>query len=160
MKSKLGKRIVVASLAAVLVGAAFGASAASGAAPVVLHFTIDETNPDDFLSQECGFPVQTHAQGVITFRIFQNDATGVVGVITSSVGTTAIAGGNTYQLPRSAGVDLLVRRPSGDLIDLAAGRQFDLAGVTISDLTTGELLVQPHHSTSVDTAQVCAALAA
>jgi hypothetical protein len=159
MNGKMATRMAVASLVALIV-AAFAASAAAGAAPIVLRFTVAETNPDEFLTQACGFPVETRVQGVVVFRIFDNDATGIVGVTTSDIGATAIAGDNTYRLPRSAGVDLLLTLPSGDLIDISAGQQFELAGVTISDISTGELLVVPHHSTSVDTAQVCAALAA
>ena len=159
MNGKMATRVAVASLVALIV-AAFAASAAAGAAPIVLRFTVAETNPDEFLTQACGFPVETRVQGVVVFRIFDNDATGIVGVTTSDIGATAIAGDNTYRLPRSAGVDLLLTLPSGDLIDIGAGQQFELAGVTISDISTGELLVVPHHSTSVDTAQVCAALAA
>ena len=159
MNGKIATRVAVASLIALIV-AASAASAAASAAPIVLRFTVAETNPDEFLTQACGFPVETRVRGVVVFRIFDNDATGIVGVTTSDIGATAIAGDNTYRLPRSAGVDLLLTRPSGDLIDISAGQQFELAGVTISDISTGELLVVPHHSTSVDTAQVCAALAA
>ena len=159
MNGKMARRAAVASLVALVV-AAFAASAAAGAAPIVLRFTVAETNPDEYLTQACGFPVETRVQGVVVFRIFDNDGTGIVGVTTSDIGATAIAGDNTYRLPRSAGVDLLLTLPSGDLIDISAGQRFELAGVTISDISTGELLVVPHHSTSVDTAQVCAALAA
>lgn len=159
MKTHIGRRVLLASLAALVV-AACAVSAAAGAAPTVLRFTIAETNPDDYLTQACGFPVATAVKGVIIFRIFDNDGTGIVGSSTSSISATAMAGDNTFRLPPSAGVDLLVRRPSGDLFDITAGQQFELAGVTISDLNTGEVLVAPHHSTSVETATVCAALAA
>ena len=113
MNGKMARRAAVASLVALVV-AAFAASAAAGAAPIVLRFTVAETNPDEFLTQACGFPVETRVQGVVVFRIFDNDATGIVGVTTSDIGATAIAGDNTYRLPRSAGVDLLLTLPSGD----------------------------------------------
>ena len=159
MKRNIRRKVVIASLAALIV-AACGASAAAGAAPTVLRFTVDETFADDVLTQACGFPVQTTVKGVVIFRIFeQTGATGVVGVISSDIGATAMAGGNTYRLPRSAGVDLLLLLPSG-LYDIVAGQQFELAGVTISNVITGDVLVAPHHSTSVATADICAALAA
>jgi hypothetical protein len=152
------KVLLLAVVALGLAGVA--ASSASPAAPQILRFTVDETNPDDYLTAACGFPVDVHAQGQITFIIGSFDGTGLAGMSTANIAATAMANGETYRLPRSVGVDLLLVRPNGDVIDVTAGQQFELAGATIVDLTTDQILVSPHHSTSASTDEICAALTA
>jgi hypothetical protein len=152
------RKVLVLALVAV-VAAGIGASSAWSAAPQILRFTIDETNPDEVLSDACGLPVDVRADGQITFKIGSFDGTGFAGMSTANIALTAMANGKTYRLPRSVGVDLLLVRPNGDVIDVTAGQQFELAGATIVDLTTDEILVSPRHSTSVSTEEICAALA-
>src|SRR5262249_39553690 len=131
------RKVLVLALVA-LVAAGIGASSAWAAAPQILRFTIDETNPDDVLSAACGFPVDIHAAGQITFTIGSFDGTGFAGMSTVNIASTAMANGKTYRLPRGVGVDLLLVRPNGDVIDVTAGQAFELAGATIADLSTGE----------------------
>jgi hypothetical protein len=91
-------------LGCVLVVAAVVAPSASAAKPTIERIQIDETFPDDFLTEACGVPVTTHAEGHVIIRTFSGDGAGPARVLTLSIGLTATAGDNTYTF-RDVGAD-------------------------------------------------------
>jgi hypothetical protein len=65
------------------------APAAFGGKPTTERITVDETFPDEFLTEVCGFQVTTRARGHIAVRRFTRAGTGVVQVRTINVALTA-----------------------------------------------------------------------
>lgn len=58
----MGRRVLVAALASGVAALALAVPAV-GAPPTVERIEVDETTPDEFLTEACGFPVTTHAKG-------------------------------------------------------------------------------------------------
>jgi hypothetical protein len=102
-------------LAGILTVSALVAPTAFAGKPALERIAIDETFVDDFLTDACGVPVSTSAQGHIIVRTFAGDRTGVAEVRTISVGLTAMAGDNTYTF-RDVGADLTRIEPDGTAI--------------------------------------------
>lgn len=136
------------------------APSAFAAKPTIERFDIDETFDDDFLTEECGVPVTTRAQGHITVRTFEGGGTGVAELRTLNIALTAMSGDNTYTV-RDVGADLLRVEPDGTAILMIIGQiPFWFAGVLKIDLETGEAILEPHHSLEGDLDEACAALTA
>ena len=154
----VARRLLLATATIVLVAAALS-SPTFGAKPTLERIEIDETFPDEFLTDICGFPVTTSAQGHIIVREFTREGTGVVELRTISVGLTATANGKTYRF-RDVGVDLVRRTPDGFEILMVVGQvPFDFTGVLKVNTTTGDVILEPRHSTAAELEKVCAALA-
>jgi hypothetical protein len=139
--------------------AALTATASAGA-PTRERIEIDETVVDEFLSEECGFEVVTTFNGHIIVREFDR-ANGVVTVRTLNILGVATANGNTVRI-RDVGADQVRIAPDGTMILSIVGQiPFGpgFTGVLKINLTTGEVIHEPHHFTE-DVAGVCAALAA
>jgi hypothetical protein len=141
----------------VLVGALIP-GVASGAPPTFERIAVDETFPDEFLTEECGVPVSTRAQGHIIIRSFSGGGTGVVEVRTINVGLTATAAGRVFRF-RDVGADVTRIEPDGTAVLLISGQvPFDFAGVLKIDLETGEAILEPRNRSEEQLARACAVL--
>jgi hypothetical protein len=147
-------------VACILVVAAVIAPSASAARPTIERVDIDETFPDDFLTEACGVPVTTRAQGHITFRAFSGDGTGPAELRTINIALTAMAGDNTYSF-RDVGADLVRIEADGTAILMIIGQiPFEFTGVLKIDLETGEAILEPQHSLEGRLEEACTALTA
>jgi hypothetical protein len=147
-------------LAGILVAAVVIAPTAFAAKPTIERIDIDDTFDDEFLTEECGVPVTTHAKGHIIIRTFSGDGTGVAEVRTISLGFTAMAGDNTYRF-RDVGSDHVQIQPDGTAILMITGQvPFEFSGVLKIDLETGEVIHEPRHSLEGNLEKACAALTA
>ena len=147
-------------LLGMLVLAATLVPAASAGKPTSIRIDIDESFPDAFLTEACGVPVTTHAQGHIIMRAFSGEGTGAAELSTVNVALAATAGGNTYRF-RDVGADLLRIEPDGTAVLSIIGQlPFDFTGVLKIDLETGEAILEPHHLTGDRLADACAVLTA
>jgi hypothetical protein len=157
----MARRGIIAWLAFMLVVvASVLAPSASAAAPTFERIEVDDTFADDFLTEECGVEVTSHAQGHVTIRMFSGDATGPVQLVTLNIGITATSGENTVTF-RDVGGDLLRVEPDGTAVLLIIGQvPFEFAGVLIIDLETGEAILEPQHSLEGNVEKVCARLTA
>ena len=147
-------------LAGALVLAAVVAPGAFAGKPTMERFDVDETFEDDVLTEECGVPVTTRAQGFVIARTFEGGGTGPAELTTISIGLTATAGENTYRF-RDVGADLVRIEPDGTAILMIIGQvPFGFTGVLKIDLATGEAILEPHHSLDGRLEEACAALTA
>ena len=136
------------------------ATSAYGAKPTIERIDIDESFFDEFLSEECGVPVTTRAQGHIIFRTFEGGERGAAQLTTINIALTAMSGDNTYRF-RDVGADLLRVEPDGTAILMIIGQTpFGFAGVLKIDLETGEAILEPQHSLDGNLENACAALTA
>ena len=156
----MSTRVVSSWLAGVLAVAALIAPSAFAAPPTLERIDIDDTFEDEFLTEECGVPVTTHAQGHVIIRTFAGDKTGPAEVTTVNVAFTATSGDNTFRF-RDVGADLVRIEPDGTAILMIIGRlPFDFTGVLKIDLETGEAILEPQHSLEGDLEEACATLSA
>lgn len=143
-----------------LVLAAAAVPAAVAAPPTIERIAIDDTFDDEFLTEECGFPVSSHVGGHAVVRTFDGAGTGVAEVLTINVTITATADGNTYRF-RDVGADITRVTPDGSEIVMIVGQiPFDFTGVLKIDVATGEVLHEPQHLTAARIEEACAALGA
>ena len=154
----MGRRVLVAALASGLAALALAVPAV-GAPPTVERIEVDETTPDEFLTEACGFPVTTHAKGHLVVIESGGEGTGVVAVRTLNIALTATANGKTYRF-RDVGADQVRRTPDGFEILMIIGQlPFTFTGVLKVNETTGEVILEPQHTTEGDVEDACAALA-
>jgi hypothetical protein len=147
-------------LVGVVAVAALAAPSAFAGKPTFERIDIDETFDDDFLTEECGVPVTTHAEGHITLRVFEGAGRGVAELNTLNVALTAMSGENTYRF-RDVGADQVRIEPEGTAILLIIGQTpFGFAGVLKIDLETDEVILEPQHSLEGNVEEACAALTA
>ena len=147
-------------LAGVLLVALLVAPGAFAGKPTMERIAVDETFPDGFLTEECGVPVTTRAQGHVIMRTFEGEGTGVAEVNTLNIELTAMAGDNTYRF-RDVGADLVRIEPDGTAILMIIGQiPFGFSGVLKIDLETGEAILEPQHSLEGNIEKACAALTA
>jgi hypothetical protein len=147
-------------LGGILVAAAVLVPGALAGPPRFERITVDDTFADDFLTEACGVPVTTHAEGHITIRTFSGGGTGPAEVVTVNVGLTATAGDNTYRF-RDVGADQTQVKPDGSVIVMIIGQlPFDFVGVLKIDPATGEVLHEPHADRDAQLEEACAALTA
>lgn len=156
----MSTRRAIAWLSCVLGVAAIIAPGGMAAKPTFERIDVDETAPDEFLSEVCGVDVTVHARGHIITRTFAGDKTGAAQVRTINVGLTATADGNTFRF-RDVGVDLVRVKPDGTAVLMIVGQiPFAFTGALIIDLETGEAILEPQHSLEGDLEEACAALTA
>jgi hypothetical protein len=155
----VAKRIVLAIVSAVLATGVFVASG-SAAAPTFERVTIDESFPDEFLTEACGVSVTTQATGHITIRTFAGEGTGPVAVTSINIALTAMAGDNSYRF-RDVGADVIRISPDGTEILMVVGQiPFGFTGALKVNLTTDEVILEPQHITEGEVEEACAALTA
>lgn len=154
------KRGAIGWLACVLALAAIVAPGAMAAKPTFERIDVDETAPDEFLSEVCGVDVTVQARGHIITRTFAGDQTGVAELRTINIGLTATADGNTFRF-RDVGADLIRVEPDGTAVLMIIGQvPFAFTGVLVIDLETGETILEPQHSLEERLEEACAALTA
>jgi len=144
-------------LAVVALGIVAVASAAAGQ-PVLTRIDVDETFPDEFLTEECGFDVTTHAQGHVIVKEFDRTK-GTVELRTLNIALTAMANGNTYRF-RDVGADHVTLTKDGAILSVVGQIPFEFIGVLKINLDTDEVVHEPGHDISGRLADACAALAA
>jgi hypothetical protein len=134
------------------------AGVAAGAPPTFERIDVDESFEDEFLTEECGVPVTTTAQGHVILRVFSGDGAGVAQVNTLNVGITATAGDRTFRL-RDVGGDVLQIKPDGTLVLLITGQvPFEFAGVLKLNPETEEVILEPRDRSEEQLARACRAL--
>jgi hypothetical protein len=143
---------VIALVGVITPGAAFGAQ------PTIERFDFDDTFADELLTEECGVPVTTNAQGFVIVRTFPGEGTGVAEVFTIKVALTATAGDNTFRFI-DVGADVIRIEPDGTAILSISGQvPFEFAGVLKIDLETGEAILEPNDRGEQQLEAACAAL--
>jgi hypothetical protein len=143
---------LLAVLGALLV-VALGATAAAAQAPVKETITFSDTFPDEFLTQECGVAVTTTVTGSLTFFTFPDRPVGPQDLTSVHVDIVATAGGNQVRF-KDVGIDLVRVEPDGMVVLMIVGQvPFEFTGVLMVNLTTGEVILEPHHT--VDTTRAC-----
>jgi hypothetical protein len=156
------RRRLTGSIASILVVVAYviGPGAALADQPTIERIAVDESFADEFLTEACGVPVTTTAQGDVIVRTFPGEGAGVVELTTLNISLTATAGDNTYKF-RDVGADLVRIEPDGTAVLLIIGQiPFGFTGVLKIDLETGEAILEPQHSTEGNVEVACAALTA
>jgi hypothetical protein len=151
---------VMAWLGCILVVAAVIApSASAGGKPTIERIDVDESFVDDVLTEECGVPVMTSAQGHIDVKTFP-DGTGPASIVTLSIALTATSGDNAYRF-RDVGSDHVQVKQDGTAILLVVGQvPFNFSGVLKIDLATDEVILEPQHSLEGNIEDACKALTA
>jgi hypothetical protein len=152
----MARRAVLAATAALLL---FGllAPTASAQMPEFERIDVDFTFEDTDLSAACGFTVLVHLEGQVILRTFGDGR--LLRLSTVNVAATATGNDNTFRF-RDVGADLILASPKGDEILLIIGQvPFGFTGVLKVNLTTGETILEPHHSLEGDVEELCAALA-
>jgi hypothetical protein len=154
------ERGVIAWLVGSLLVAAILAPGAAAGKPTFERINIDETIADEFLSEACGVEVTTRARGHIIIRTFSGGGTGPAEIRTINIALTAMADGNTYRF-RDVGADITRVQPDGTVILSVIGQiPFDFTGVLKINVTTGDVILEPHHSLAGNVAKACAVLTA
>ena len=144
----------ILALAAALVPGAFAGK------PTFERIAVDQTFADGFLTDACGVPVTTRAHGHVTIRTFSGGGTGPAEVATLNIALTATSGENTYRF-RDVGAEHAQIKPDGTEILMIIGQTpFGFTGVLKINLTTGEVIHEPHHSIEDRVEDACAALTA
>jgi hypothetical protein len=143
---------------AVLVLAVVAVATATAGKPTITREDIEDTFPDGFLSEECGFDVTTHAKGHVTTKDFDRTK-GTVQVTTLNIALTAMANGNTYRF-RDVRADHTKVTKDGTILTIIGQVPFDFIGALKINLDTGEVVHEPRHDISGRVADACAALAA
>ena len=127
--------------------------------PEFERISVNDSGVDAFFSNLCGFQVIATSVGHITVRTSPDRTVGAVAVVTVNVQTTLSANGNEYTF-RNVGADVLRITPEGELILSIIGQlPFSFTGVLKINLSTDEVVLEPHHSTEGDLNDVCATLA-
>lgn len=154
----IGRRARGWAVSVLVLACLIWAGIAAGAPPTIERINIDETFADEFLTEECGVPVTTTAQGHVIFRIFSREGTGVVQVTTINIGLTATAGDRTFRF-RDVGADVIKIKPDGTAVLSISGQvPFDFAGVLKINLETGEAILEPRDRSAKQLAKACRAL--
>jgi hypothetical protein len=154
------RRGVLAWLGGILLVAAVLAPGALAGKPTFERITVDETFADDFLTEACGVPVTTHAEGHVILRTFAGGGTGPAQINTLSIALTATAGDNTYRF-RDVGADHAQVMPDGTIVLMIIGQvPFGFAGVLKINPETEEVLHEPQANREDRVEDACAALTA
>jgi hypothetical protein len=142
---------------AVVVGTVLALALAPAAAPAVAPeqetITFSETFEDEFLTEACGVEVTTTVNGRLTFFTFADQPIGPQNLTSVHVDFVATAGDNQVRF-KDVGVDLLRVKPDGTVTLMIVGQvPFQFTGVLTINVTTGEVILEPHHT--VDTTRAC-----
>ena len=132
------------------------AGVAAGAPPTIERIDVDESFPDEDLTEACGVPVTTTAQGHVILRTFSGGGTPQVNTI--NIGLTATAGNRTFRF-RDVGADVVQVEPDGTLVLLIIGQvPFAFAGVLKINPETEEVILEPRDRSEQQLAKACRAL--
>jgi hypothetical protein len=139
-------------LAALLVFALAEPATAVGK-PETETITFSDRFEDEFLTDACGVDVTTSVDGRLTFFSFPDQPVGPQDITSVHVNLMATAGDNAVRF-KDVGVDVVRVQPDGTVVLMVVGQvPFAFTGVLMIDLTTGEVIMEPHHA--VDTTRAC-----
>jgi hypothetical protein len=128
-------------------------AAVAGGKPVKETITFSDTFADEFLTDACGVDVTTSFDGRLTFFTFPDRPVGPQDITSVHVNFVATAGDNAVRF-KDVGVDVVWVGPDGTAVLMVVGQiPFDFTGALMVDLTTGEVILEPHHV--VDTTRAC-----
>jgi hypothetical protein len=128
-------------------------AAAAGGKPVKETISFTDTFEDEFLTDACGVDVTTSVDGRLTFFTFPDRPVGPQDMTSVHVNLVATAGDNSVRF-NDVGIDLVRVEPDGTVILMVVGQvPFEFTGVLMIDLTTSEVILEPHHV--VDTTRAC-----
>jgi hypothetical protein len=128
-------------------------AAAAGGKPVKETMTFSDTFEDDFLTDACGVDVTTSVDGRVMSFTFPDQPVGPQDLTSVHVNFVATAGDNVVRF-KDVGIDVVRVEPDGTVILMIVGQlPFDFTGVLMINLTTGEVILEPHHV--VDTTRAC-----
>jgi hypothetical protein len=120
--------------------------------PEMETLTFSDTFEDEFLTEACGVDVTTSVDARFTFFTFPDQPIGPQDVTSVHVNLVATAGNNAARF-NDVGIDLVRVEPDGTVVLMVVGQvPFTFAGVLMIDLTTGEVILEPH---ATDTTRVC-----
>jgi hypothetical protein len=150
-----------AATAAVVGGAAAPAVAAQ---PVIERLEFEEADIPE-TSFSCDFPVLVSFSGVVIIRTFPDRGSGVVEVDTANFAVRLVGEDGTSVRVRNVGADVTRVTPDGDVLLTAAGQvpfpghvPYAYKGVLRIDLETGDVILEPSNTTTVD--ELCEVLSA
>lgn len=153
------RRCLIGWVSVLALAGVLNSGVASGAAPTFETIVVDETFPDELLTEECGVAVTTHVEGTIRVRTFSGEGTGVAAVSSVNVsGTATTEDGRIFRF-RDVGADVVRIEPDGTAVLSIIGQiPFQFAGVLKIDLETGEAIFEPRDRSEEQIARACAAL--
>lgn len=134
----MARRRFVVVFAVVLSCAAAIAPGSLGAPPTITHETIDVTFEDEFLTDFCGVPVESHATGKVTIREYEEGGRLVAGA-TVNVTIVSTSDFGTVRF-RDVGADLTRVTKDGLVHQVIGKLPFDFNGTLWEDPITGEIL--------------------
>jgi len=127
--------------------------------PVFERISVNDSGVDGFFTGLCDFEVIATSVGQITVRESPDRTVGAVRVVSVNVRTTLSANGNEYTF-LDVGADVVRITPEGELVLSVIGQlPFFFTGVLKINLSTDEVVLEPHHFTEGDIDDVCATLA-
>jgi hypothetical protein len=110
---------------------------------------ISGTFHSDILSPACGVDVTLTFTGTVRTLSFPNRPRGPQDLITSNIKVVATAGDKQVRWTQ-AGMEMNRVEPDGTVITTIAGRQpVHFTGVLKTNLETGEIILQSHHSDDI-----------
>lgn len=132
--------VISIAVAAFVIGAGAPAQAAP---PTIERIPIDESFPDEFLTEECGVEVFTTITGFRILRTFEDRTGRLLSVGTVNISGTATAEGGSFRF-RDVGADVERIAPDGTTtLSIIGQLPFDFAGVLVINLDTGEVVKEP-----------------
>jgi len=157
-----GRRAVWAPVVVLVVVAAVVGATATGAwagKPGMQRFDVDVTEPDTFMSAECGVAVTARVRGHVIVRAFDRER-GVVELTTLNLAVTLTANGNSYSF-RDVGADQVRLTRDGAILSIIGQIPIEgFYGVLKINLDTDEIVHEPSPTHFVGIEEVCAALTA
>lgn len=110
--------------------------------PTITRMTIDETFDDEFLTAECGVPVETRVSGHQITRSFTDSSGRLIEVFTLNLTITPSSTSGTFRL-KDVGADVTRISKDGVVHQVIGQVPFFFNGTTWEDPTTGEVLKSP-----------------
>ena len=146
------------ALATVAVLCATAGQALAGQ-PTIVREDVDETFADEFLSDECGVPVETRIVGHQIIRSYTDGDGRLVEVFTLNMTLTATSAFGTFRF-KDVGADVTRITEDGVLHQIIGQLPFWFNGTAWEDPTTGEVLKEPTGADRFESmiAKACAAL--
>ena len=143
-------------LAVVATFSGLAVPSAAGAAPTVMHITIDEQFTGEFLAEACGYlgPVTIRVQGHAGAVEFSDPGRAPVLINPVHFLVTYRVDDAEVTVREIGGV--VVRLTPEGLVQLSAGQTLLFTGAIKVNLDSGEVILEPQHSLDAQTAEVCA----
>jgi hypothetical protein len=153
------QRLTVVVFATVVMCGVAVAPALAGQ-PTITRETVDETFEDEFLTEECGVPVETRATGHQITRTFTDGKGRLIEVFTINVTLTATSEFGTFRF-KDVGADVTRITKNGVVHQIIGQLPFWFNGTTWENPITGEVIKEPTGADLFESMleQACGALA-